>query len=103
MGKAIGIDLGTTNSCCAYVSNGQPQVITTKTLVIYGTGRGGGPPGPAQLYAVDKATGKQLGAVNIPGKTSAVPMTFMHQGRQYVVFATGASNGAALVALTLPR
>jgi len=28
MGKAIGIDLGTTNSCCAYVSNGQPQVIT---------------------------------------------------------------------------
>ena len=28
MGKAIGIDLGTTNSCCAYVSNGKPQVIT---------------------------------------------------------------------------
>jgi molecular chaperone DnaK len=28
MGKAIGIDLGTTNSCCAFVSNGKPQVIT---------------------------------------------------------------------------
>jgi molecular chaperone DnaK len=28
MGKAIGIDLGTTNSCCAYVANGTPQVIT---------------------------------------------------------------------------
>ncbi|HHO54144.1 MAG TPA: hypothetical protein ENK18_25555, partial [Deltaproteobacteria bacterium] len=28
MGKAIGIDLGTTNSCCAYVRNGKPQVIT---------------------------------------------------------------------------
>jgi molecular chaperone DnaK len=28
MGKAIGIDLGTTNSCCAYVTNGKPQVIT---------------------------------------------------------------------------
>ena len=28
MGKAIGIDLGTTNSCCAYVANGKPQVIT---------------------------------------------------------------------------
>jgi len=30
MGKAIGIDLGTTNSCCAFVSNGKPQVITYK-------------------------------------------------------------------------
>ena len=28
MGKAIGIDLGTTNSCCAYVQNGRPQVVT---------------------------------------------------------------------------
>jgi len=28
MGKAIGIDLGTTNSCSAYVQNGKPQVIT---------------------------------------------------------------------------
>ncbi|MES2179956.1 MAG: PQQ-binding-like beta-propeller repeat protein [Gemmatimonadota bacterium] len=82
---------------------GQPQVITTKSLVIYGTGRGGGPPGQAQLYAVDKASGKQVGAVNIPAKTSAVPMTFMHKGKQYVVFAMGASTAAELVALTLPR
>jgi len=28
MGRAIGIDLGTTNSCAAYVENGKPQVIT---------------------------------------------------------------------------
>ena len=28
MGKAIGIDLGTTNSCCAYVMDGKPQVVT---------------------------------------------------------------------------
>ncbi len=82
---------------------GQPQVITTRSLMIYGTGRSGGPPGPAQLYAVDKATGKQVGAVNIPAKTSAVPMTFMHEGKQYIVFATGASTSASLVALRLPR
>ncbi|MEO5815884.1 MAG: PQQ-binding-like beta-propeller repeat protein, partial [Gemmatimonadaceae bacterium] len=44
---------------------GQPQVMNTKTLVIYGTGRSFQPPGPPQLYAVDKATGKQVGAVNI--------------------------------------
>ena len=49
---------------------GQPQVITTKTLVIYGTGRSGGPPADAngmfRIYAVDKATGKEVGAVPIP-------------------------------------
>ncbi len=82
---------------------GQAQVITTKTLVIYGSGRGGGPPGDTLLYAVDKATGQQIGAVKIPSKTSAVPMTFMHQGRQYIVFATGSGRNTSLVALTLPR
>jgi molecular chaperone DnaK len=30
MGKIIGIDLGTTNSCIAYVTGGDPEVITTK-------------------------------------------------------------------------
>ncbi len=85
-------------------SRGQPQVITTKTLVIYGTGRSGGPPGAQpQLYAVDKATGKEAGTVLIPSRTSAVPMTFMHKGKQYVVFATGAVEKTALVALTLPN
>jgi quinoprotein glucose dehydrogenase len=83
---------------------GQAQIITTKTLVIYGTGRSGGPPKPPyHLYAVDKATGKDVGQVEIPAKTTAVPMTFLHQGRQYIVFATGAGAKTALVALTLPR
>ena len=84
-------------------ARGQPQVITTKTLVIYGTGRSGGPPRtPPQLYAVDKATGKPVGAVAIPSPTTAVPMTFIHRGRQYIVFATGAGKNTSLVALALP-
>jgi quinoprotein glucose dehydrogenase len=84
-------------------AGGQPQVINTKSLVIYGTGRSGGPRGDApQLFATDKATGKQVGAVKIPGKTSAVPMTFMYRGKQYIVFATGAGANTSLVALTLP-
>ncbi|MEO5895432.1 MAG: PQQ-binding-like beta-propeller repeat protein [Vicinamibacterales bacterium] len=82
---------------------GHAQVITTKTLVIYGTGRSGGPPKvEPQLYAVDKATGKQLAALPIPSKTSAPPMTFMHKGKQYIVFATGGGASTSLVALTLP-
>jgi quinoprotein glucose dehydrogenase len=82
---------------------GQAEVMNTKSLVIYGTGRSGGPPrAEPQLYAVDKTTGKQVAAVKIPSKTSAVPMTFMHQGKQYIVFATGAGANTSLVALTLP-
>ncbi len=85
--------------------NGQAQVITTKSLVIYGTGRQGigSGQGQARLFAVDKATGKQVGAVRIPSRTTAVPMTFMHDGRQYIVFATGQGANTSLVALTLPR
>ena len=96
-------------------SRGQPQVINTRTLVIYGVGRQGGTAadGVTRIHAVDKATGKELGAAAIPLNTSAVPMTFMHNGRQYIVFAVGAGgatlgSGAPnpsapqLVALTLP-
>ena len=84
-------------------AGGQAQVITTKTLVIYGTGRQGGVPNAKpQLFAVDKATGKQVGAVEIPSRTSAMPMTFLHKGKQYIVFATGAGSATSLVALRLP-
>ncbi len=84
-------------------SRGQAQAITTRTLLIYGTGRQGGVSGAKpMLYAVDKATGKQVGAVEIPSRTTAVPMTFMHLGRQYIVFATGAGENTSLVALRLP-
>jgi quinoprotein glucose dehydrogenase len=92
-----GVDLLPTSS------RGQAQVITTKSLVIYGTGRSGGPRGaePA-LFAVDKATGRQIAALPLPTKTSAVPMTFMHKGRQYIVYATGGGSASTLVALRLP-
>jgi glucose dehydrogenase len=106
---------------------GQPEVITTKTLVIHGAGRSGaagggrgrggaagtatggrgagGTPANAgpQIYAFDKATGKQVGSVSVPAQNSAVPMTFMHHGRQYIVFASGAGESIALTALALPR
>jgi quinoprotein glucose dehydrogenase len=86
---------------------GQAQVITTKSLVIYGTGRAGGPPADAngmyRIHAVDKSNGKEVGAVPIQTRTSALPMTFLHDGRQYIVFATGQTTNTALVALALPK
>ncbi|MFN8667968.1 MAG: PQQ-binding-like beta-propeller repeat protein [Gemmatimonadaceae bacterium] len=85
-------------------ARGQAQLITTKSLVIYGTGRNGAIPGqPPQLFAVDKATGKQVGAVKIPARTTAVPMTFLHKGKQYIVFASGAGTSTSLTALALKR
>jgi len=84
---------------------GQAQVITTKTLMIYGTGRGGrhGDNQPnTNLFAVDKATGKEVGKVAIPSVTTAVPMTFMHADKQYIVFATGQNRDTKLIALKLP-
>ena len=84
-------------------ARGQAQIITTKSLVIYGTGRNGAIAGvPPQLFAVDKGTGKQVGAVKIPARTTAVPMTFLHKGKQYIVFAIGAGTNASLVAMALP-
>jgi quinoprotein glucose dehydrogenase len=84
-------------------AGGQAQIMVTKSLLIYGTGRSGGiPNAKPQLFAVDKATGREVGTVEIPSRTTAVPMTFMHKGKQYIVFATGAGSSTSLVALTLP-
>ena len=52
MGKAIGIDLGTTNSCCAYVANGKPQVITY---------RDGSRTIPS-VFAIDKSGNRLVGS-----------------------------------------
>ncbi len=49
MGKAIGIDLGTTNSCAAIIENGSPRLITY---------RGGAKTIPS-VFAIDKS-GKRL-------------------------------------------
>jgi hypothetical protein len=85
-------------------ARGQAQVMNTKTLMIYGTGRGGGVPGSdPMLYAVDKATGKQIGAVKLESRTTAIPMTYMHRGRQYILFATGQEDEAGMTALVLPK
>ena len=84
---------------------GQAQIIMTKSLLIYGAGRNGVVPagGSPSIYALDKATGEKVGEVKIPQRSTAVPMTFLHNGRQYIVVAMGAGANTSLVALTLPK
>ncbi|HUH14183.1 MAG TPA: PQQ-binding-like beta-propeller repeat protein [Longimicrobiales bacterium] len=80
--------------------NGHANIITTRTLMIYGEGRGGEP----ILHAVDKRTGEEVGRVRLPATTNTAPMSFLHHGRQYIVVAVaGPGVEAELVALALPE
>ncbi len=78
----------------------QANLLVTKTLLFYGEGRGGSP----LFHAVDKKTGKEIAAVEIPATTNTAPMTFMHAGRQYILAAVASPDvSAELVALVLPK
>ena len=51
----------------------------------------------------DKATGAIVSEMQIPANVTNVPMTYMAGGKQYVVFAIGATGvPAELIALNLP-
>ena len=73
--------------------------MVTKSLLMYGEGRGGEP----LFHAVDKRTGEELATVELPAPTNTAPMTFMHEGKQYIVVAIGSGrHPGSLVALRLP-
>ena len=55
------------------------------------------------LRAYDKATGKEVGAVYLPAPQTGSPMTYMMNGRQYVVVAvSGAGYSGELIAFRVP-
>lgn len=56
-----------------------------------------------KLVAYDKVTGKLVGEVALPRNATGAPMTYLLNGKQYIVVATGGSNlPAELIALCLP-
>ncbi|MGE0812142.1 MAG: PQQ-binding-like beta-propeller repeat protein [Vicinamibacterales bacterium] len=85
---------------------GRVGVLTTKTLVMAGdSGMATHPNGQrsGMFRAYDKKTGKELGAVPLPGPQTGSPMTYLHNGKQYIVVAVSGQGAAAeLVALALP-
>lgn len=56
---------------------------------------------PTKFRAYDKATGAPLWDVEAPGRPLASPMTYMFQGKQYIVVAAGGGTSAELVAYAL--
>ena len=72
---------------------GDPQVTTTPEH-----------PRGAMLRAYDKASGKEVGTVWMPAPQSGSPMTYMANGRQFIVVAiSGGSYSGEYVAFALPR
>ncbi len=58
----------------------------------------------AMLRAYDKATGADVGAVYMPAPQSGSPMTYMLDGRQYIVLAiSGGAYSGEYLALALPE
>jgi quinoprotein glucose dehydrogenase len=83
-------------------NTGQPShatAVVTRSLLMYGEGRAGEP----RFHAVDKHTGERVGTINLPATTDTAPMTFMHEGEQYIVVAvSGPELPGSLLALRLP-
>jgi glucose dehydrogenase len=74
-------------------------VLVTRSLLFAGEGQSGAP----VLRALDKATGETIAEIALPNAQVGLPMTYMHEGRQYIVVSVGGGGEPAeLVALALP-
>ena len=62
-------------------ANNAPMV-ATPTLLVYG---GQDADDTWKLFALDKATGQQVGAVEIPGRTSYGMSSWVYDGKQYII------------------
>jgi quinoprotein glucose dehydrogenase len=81
-------------------SPSQAGLLVTKNFLFAGEGSGG----QAIFHAYDKKTGENIWQSKLPaGPQTALPMTYMHQGNQYIVVATAGTQGggAQLVAWTV--
>jgi len=87
-----GVDLPRTGS------SNLAGILLTKTLLISGEGSGGKP----LLRAHDKASGDIVAEVNLPASQTGMPMTYMLDGKQYLVVTVSGGGKSEIVALSLP-
>jgi len=98
---------------------GRPALIATGTLLFIGEGSDSGLDpsripegmpveisagyGDAWFRAYDKTTGEVVWEMELPGGTTGAPMTYLHEGKQYIVVAVSARGAPSqLIALSLP-
>jgi quinoprotein glucose dehydrogenase len=87
--------------------NGSLGLVVTKSLVVIGDRQVTSPPGRprgAMLRAYDKQTGENVGEVLMPAGQTGSPMTYMVDGRQFIVVAVGGARAQAeYLAFALPE
>jgi quinoprotein glucose dehydrogenase len=84
----------------------RPSALVTRSLLFIGEGSdafGGVDFWGRTFRAYDKATGAVVWETELPGGTTSQPMSYMYDGRQYIVVPVGDSeHPAEFVALALP-
>ncbi|OFW26901.1 MAG: quinoprotein glucose dehydrogenase [Acidobacteria bacterium RIFCSPLOWO2_02_FULL_65_29] len=82
-------------------------LMVTRTLVVMGDPQVTTPPGRprgAMLRAYDKKTGQEVGAQLLPAPQSGSPMTYMVDGRQFIIVAVaGGAVTGEYIAYALPQ
>ena len=77
-------------------------LLVTKTLLFAGEGYEGQP----KFRAYDKRTGNIVWEADLPQSQTGLPMTYLHKGKQYIVFSVhgdqATKTAARLVAFSLP-
>lgn len=75
------------------------MLLSTASLLFAGEGFGGDP----VLRALDKDTGAIVAEIALPASATGHPVSYLHEGRQYVLVAVGSiEHPAEFVALALP-
>ena len=88
--------------------HGGGPLVTQTLLLVNSGGRYAADPaeGARTITAYHKDNGEYLGSVELPAVPYGNPVSYLHEGRQYIVVAVGGGGRAAppeLIALALPR
>jgi len=84
-----GVDPGNTGS------GSVGPMLTTANLLIYGNIDSAGTP---MLYALDKMTGEEVAAIEVPAISRYGMSSWVYEGNQYIILQTGST----LTAMALP-
>ncbi len=74
------------------LGNGAGAPLVTKTLLFVTQGQGRGDENTPRINVFDKRSGALLGHLPLPSEAHSNPITYLHDGRQYLVVAIGGGS-----------